>query len=70
MTRPEAENALSDDAEVGGVANQDLATPERIESSAACCFHHAKVSVFPAFLDLIVFCYFSISSLIGEFSCI
>ena len=55
MTRPEAENALSDDAEAGGVANQDLATPERIGSSAACCFHHAKVSVFPAFLDLIVF---------------
>ena len=55
MTKPEAENALSDDAEVGGVANQDLVTPERIGSSAACCFHHAKVSVFPTFWDLIVF---------------
>ena len=27
MTIPEAEKALSDDAEVGGVSNQDLATP-------------------------------------------
>ena len=70
MTKPEAENAHSYDAEVGGVANKDLATPERIGISAACCFHQAKVSVFPAFWDLIVFWYFSISCLVGGFSCI
>ena len=52
--KAKAENALSDDVQAGGVANHNLATPERIGSLVASFFEHAKVSVLPPFLGLLI----------------